>query len=128
MQWLYSPKLPHVLLRVGLAFAFLYASISSFITPSDWVGYLPVFMRNIVPGTVLLPAFSAAELLLALWLITGWYIRYAALLAAAMLAGIVVFNPSQLLITFRDVSLVIVSLALFVLDLQRSATKLPKTT
>lgn len=121
MQWLHSPKLPRLLLRTALAFAFLYASVSSFIAPQDWVGYFPLFMRHIVPGNILLPIFSGIELFLAIWLLVGWYTRYAALLAAVMLAGIVVTNPSQLIVTFRDVSLVIAALALFALEYQTTA-------
>ena len=118
MKLLARPGLPALLLRIALAFAFLYASVSSFITPSDWVGYFPAFMRAIVPGTVLLPIFSGIELFVGVLLLAGWYVRYVSLFAAAMLAGIVVANPNQLPVTFRDVSLVIAALALFVLDYQ----------
>ena len=102
-----------MLLRVALAFVFLYASASSFIAPQDWVGYFPAFMRDIIPASLLLIGFSAFELFLALWLLSGLYARYAALLAAAMLGGIVVVNPTLLLITFRDIGLMVAALALF---------------
>lgn len=118
MKFLAHPSLPALLLRIALAFAFLFAAVSSFITPSDWIGYFPAVMRNIVPGTVLLPIFSGIELIVAMTLLVGWYTRYVALFAAAMLAGIVIANPAQLPVTFRDVSLVIAALALFVLEYQ----------
>ncbi len=118
MKFLDRPGLPALLLRVALAFAFLYASVSSFLSPNDWVGYFPAIMRSIVPGTVLLPIFSGIELFVAILLLVGWYTRYVALFAAVMLAGIVVANPALLSVTFRDVSLVIAALALFVLDYQ----------
>jgi hypothetical protein len=109
-----------LLLRAGLAFAFFYASISSFLTPNDWIGYFPLFLRNIVPSQILLTMFSVIELLVAAWLLSGWRVAYAALLAAAMLGGIVVFNPTLLPITFRDISLVFAALGLYALETARN--------
>lgn len=102
-----------LILRIALAFVFLYASVSSFISPNDWIGYMPRFMRGIVPDQLLLGGFSVAEIGLSAWLLSGLYVKYAALLAAAMLGGIVVLNPALLPITFRDVGLFIAALALF---------------
>jgi uncharacterized membrane protein YphA (DoxX/SURF4 family) len=102
-----------LILRIALAFVFLYASISSFLSPSDWIGYMPSFMRGIVPDQLLLTGFSVYELGLALWLLSGLCARYAALLTAATLIGIVVLNPALLPITFRDVGLFIAALALY---------------
>lgn len=102
-----------MLLRAGLAFVFFYAAISSFVSPSDWVGYFPLFMRQIIPATVLLPFFSIVELALGVWLMSGWKIKWAALAGAALLAGIVVTNPLLLPITFRDIGLICMALALY---------------
>jgi uncharacterized membrane protein YphA (DoxX/SURF4 family) len=102
-----------LILRIALAFVFLYASVSSFLSPNDWIGYMPRFMRGIVPDQLLLAGFSVFEIVLSGWLLSGFYVRYAALLAAAMLAGIVVLNPALLPITFRDVGLFIAALALY---------------
>lgn len=102
-----------LLLRAALAFVFLYAAIASFVSPSDWIGYMPRFMRGVVPDEMLLGGFSIAEIGLSLWLLSGLYAKYAALLAAATLAGIVVLNPLLLPITFRDIGLFIVALALY---------------
>jgi uncharacterized membrane protein YphA (DoxX/SURF4 family) len=102
-----------LILRIALAFVFLYASVSSFLSPNDWIGYMPRFMRGIVPDQLLLAGLSVFEIVLSGWLLSGFYVRYAALLAAAMLAGIVVLNPALLPITFRDVGLFIAALALY---------------
>lgn len=102
-----------LLLRAALAFVFLYAAISSFISPNDWIGYMPRFMRGIVPDQLLLSGFSLVEIGLSLWLLSGFYVKYAALLAAAMMIGIVVLNPLLLPITFRDIGLFIAALALY---------------
>src|SRR6266567_8842562 len=98
------------LLRAGLTLVFLYASVNSFLSPQDWVGYFPQFIRDIVPTSILLPIFSVYELGLAAWLLSGLYAKYAALLAAATLAGIVVSNFALLSISFRDIALMLAAI------------------
>src|SRR5262245_19172312 len=78
-----------LLLRIGLAIVFVYAAVASTLSPDDWVGFLPKFMTALIPGETLLKVFSVFELILAAWLLSGVYVRYAALLCAATLAGIV---------------------------------------
>lgn len=101
------------MLRLGLAFGFLYAGISSLISPNDWVGYIPSFIDDYRYG--LLKAFSLFEIGLGLWLVVGRYVKYAAVLSALALAGVVVFNLSVFIVTFRDVSLIFAAVALVVL-------------
>ena len=101
-----------LLLRIGLATVFLYACISSLKNPQDWVGYLPQFAKDIVSADILLKVFSVYELLLALWLLSGKYIKYAGALSALTLTGIVVSNFSLFAMTFRDIALIFASLAL----------------
>lgn len=102
-----------LLLRLGLATIFLYAAVSSFLAPDEWVGYFPQMLRDIVPADILLPIFSIYELALAGWLLSGLYTKYAALLAAATLAGIVVSNFQLFAITFRDIALIFAAIALY---------------
>jgi uncharacterized membrane protein YphA (DoxX/SURF4 family) len=101
------------LLRLGLAFVFGYVAIASLVHPNDWVGYLPQQLKTIIPALTLLKLFSIYEILLALWLLSGKFVKIAALVTAMTLAGIVVTNPSQFAITFRDVGLIFAALALF---------------
>lgn len=105
-------NLTPALLRAGLATVFLYAAISSFKNPQDWIGYLPKFARDQISGNTLLHIFSVYELALALWLLSGRYVKYAALLAALTLGGIVLSNFSLFAITFRDIALIFAALAL----------------
>jgi uncharacterized membrane protein YphA (DoxX/SURF4 family) len=112
LQVLQKIELTPLLLRLGLATMFLYAAISSFVNPEDWVGYFPSFMKDIVPADTLLKLFSVYELALAGLLLTGVYVRYVALLCAATLIGIVVFNFSLFAISFRDIGLAFAALAL----------------
>ena len=103
-----------VLLGVGLAFVFAYAGISSLQQPLEWIAYVPHVLTHTVSATTAIRVIAVVELVLALWLLSGKYAKYAALVSAVMLIGIVVSNFGQMLITFRDVGLVFMALALFV--------------
>jgi len=103
---------PQLLLRIGLAIIFLYAAISSFTNPQDWVGYLPSFATDMVDSRLLLHVFSVYEVSLAIFLLADVLTRYVALLCAATLLGIVAFNSSLFAITFRDIALIFAALAL----------------
>lgn len=107
-----NKNLTPLLLRAGLATVFLYAAISSFLDPREWVGYLPSFLTNYVAAEPLLHGFSVYELLLAAWLLSGAYSRYAGLVCALTLGGIVAANFSLLPISFRDIGLMFAALAL----------------
>jgi uncharacterized membrane protein YphA (DoxX/SURF4 family) len=106
--------LSRLFLRLGLAIVFLYAAISSTLNPNEWIGYLPPLLTDRSDGAVLLKFFSVYELILAAWLLSGVCVRYAALLCAATLAGIVVSNISLFAISFRDIGLAFAALALAV--------------
>ena len=113
-----NSHLPALLLRVGLGIVFLYAAIDSLVHPNDWIGFLPSLLADRLSADLLLTGFSGYQLFLAVWLFSGVYLRYAAFLAAATLAGIILFNTSLLLITFRDIALLFAALALAVLAIQ----------
>ncbi|HEX8762974.1 MAG TPA: DoxX family membrane protein [Candidatus Saccharimonadales bacterium] len=107
-----NTRLPSLLLRLGLATVFIYAAVASFIDPNEWIGYLPSLLTDHVDAKTILPFFSVFELTLAAWLLSGVYVRFAGLLAAAALIGIVVFNFSLFAISFRDIGLAFAALAL----------------
>ena len=102
-----------MLLRTGLAFVFLYAAVSSLRQPLVWAAYLPGFLTQSISATLLIKIFAVYELGLAAWLLTGKQTKYAALLCAATLTGIVITNSSQLTTTFRDIGLVFMAAALY---------------
>lgn len=106
------PYLPWIFLRVGLAVVFVYAAISSLVAPNDWVSFLPQIVRDNFSPTVVLNIFSVIELILAVWLLSGVYVRLAGLVCAVMLGGIVVSNFSLFAISFRDIGLIFAALAL----------------
>ncbi|MEK7212123.1 MAG: hypothetical protein AAB686_00405 [Patescibacteria group bacterium] len=112
------PNLVSLLLRVGLAFVFIYAAVASLTAPENWIGYIPIFVKNIL-GTyqfLFLKLFSVGEIILALWLLWGRYVKYAAIISFLLLAGMILFNLAVLDVVFRDVGLALTALALFVLS------------
>jgi hypothetical protein len=68
-----------------------------------------------------LKVHAGGELVLALWLLSGWKTYYAALLSALSAAGIVVFNLGALDVVFRDVGLLFAAGALVVLSRGRES-------
>ena len=103
-----AKDIPALLLRIGLAFSLLYAAISSFITPSSWIAFLPTFLKF----TAILHIFSIIEIILALWLLSGKKLFYGAGLTSLALFGIVIANIGSLDIIFRDITILLAALAL----------------
>lgn len=102
------------LLRLAVAFSFIYPAVSALSDPYSWVGYFPSFLLASV-GTsslVLLHAFGVIEVLLALWVLFGKRIFVPSVIAAVMLLAIIAFNLAQFPILFRDVSIALACLAL----------------
>ncbi len=106
------PKTASLFLRIGLAGAFAYATVSSFLYPEIWAGFIPLWITNIVPASVLLPIHATVEGILALWLLSGKYTYWAALLAVVMLTAVVIANIQAYDIVFRDIALIFAALGL----------------
>lgn len=103
----------HRILRFALAFAFLYPPVSAFMNPYAWIGYFPAFVTSLpINGAVLLHTFGVLEVALSIWILSGKYIRISASCAALILAPIVLFNLSQFDVLFRDVSILMIAVAL----------------
>jgi hypothetical protein len=114
-------KRAELLLRVGLAFVFAYAAIAAFRDPTAWVGFVPLWVSNIVPLELFMKIHAAGELALALWLLSGWKTYYAAVLSALAIAGIVVFNFGAMDLVFRDIGLFFAALGLAALSRESKA-------
>lgn len=101
------------LLRIGVAFAFLYPPISALVNPLAWIGFLPLFVTNIFPNAIiLLYTFGIVEVIVGLWILSGKNIFIPSTVAVLILAGIIAFNFSQMDVLFRDVSILLMALAL----------------
>ncbi len=111
-----NPQLASLILRIGLAAVFVYAALDAFKEPNAWISYVPAFSTKFIAAKISLDLISLSQLALALWLLTGRYLKYAAAISAVLLAGIVIFNLNTLLITFRDFGLVAAAIALIFLD------------
>ncbi len=105
-------RIAHLLLRAGVAFAFLYPPLNALADPNAWIGYFPMFVKGYVPDEILLNAFGVVEVVVALWILSGWRIFWPSLAAAAMLLAIVIFNPGNFQVLFRDISIAAMALAL----------------
>jgi hypothetical protein len=109
----------NLVLRAGLAFAFLYPPLDALADPSAWIGYFPPFMRLTaqaggISDLVLLHSFGAIEIIIALWILSGRKIFWPAAAAFAMLIAIVLFGLPDFQILFRDLSIASIALALCV--------------
>ena len=123
---MHQEKIANVLLRVGVAFAFLYPPIDALQNPDSWLGYFPPFIHTAaqqlgISDLLVLHTFGAVEVVLALWILSGWRIFWPALAGALMLCAIVLFNLSQFEILFRDLSLAAAALALAFLSVSVGA-------
>ena len=106
-------KSVELILRIGVAIAFLYPPVSAYLHPFSWIGFFPEFVRDAVGNdTLLLHTFGVGEIALAVWLLLGKKIVIPSSLAALALAGIVVFNWGAMEIVFRDISIFAMALAL----------------
>ena len=101
------------LLRIGLVIVFLYASISALMHPLNWEGFVPNFLAKEIAADTVIKVISVYELVLVIWLLSGKYIKYCGLLCALTFAGIILFNISQLITTFRDIGLMFMAAALY---------------
>jgi len=112
-------KTTSLLLRLGVALAFLYPPISALMDSNAWIGYFPPFIASLpIDELVLLHAFGVVEVIIALWILSGRKIFVPSILATAALLAIVVFNLGQFDVLFRDVSITFMTLAL-ALDARR---------
>ena len=113
-----------LILRIGLAFAFLYPAVAAFLEPVAWIGYFPQFVKDIIPNdALLLNLFGLTEVVIALWLLWGKYIFYPSIVAALMLVGIVLFNWAVLDVVFRDLSIAAMAIALAIIHRTQQLTQ-----
>ena len=112
-------SLANLVLRIGLAFCFLYAGIAGFLHPEDWVGWFPRFATDAIDGAVLLNIWGVYEIVTGLWLLWGKHIFWPSLAASFSLAGLIVFNLSVMDVIFRDVTILTVAIALAIENFPR---------
>ena len=109
-------KLVSFVLRSGLAIVFLYAGIAAFITPTNWIGFIPNIVEYVIPKTLFLTIFSSYEILLALWLISNKKAFYSSIVASATMIAIIIPNILALDIVFRDIAILFMAVASSILS------------
>lgn len=107
-----NERLLSFLLRSGLAIVFLFAAVDATLNPTLWIGFIPQWVRAVVPGEILLGAFSLFEAVLALWLFSGQKMFVASCISSGTLFVIIALNLGALDIVFRDLAILFMSLAL----------------
>ena len=106
-----------LLLRVGVAFAFIYPAVSAFLVPTSWIGFFPQLVRDFIPNeTLLISIFGISEILIAFWILVGKNIFFPSLLASIYLILIILFNINVFDVLFRDVAILFMTLALATLS------------
>lgn len=101
-----------LLLRLGVAFAFLYPPVNAIIDPYSWVGYFPSFVKDIGNEMVFLHLFGAVEAVIGLWILSGRNVFWPSAAAALALVAIVIANLGDFQILFRDLSIAAMAVAL----------------
>ena len=98
-----------LLLRIALAFSFLYPPVAALFAPESWIGYFPQVVRGVLPDPILLGVWGLLEVGIALWILSGWRIFLPSALAGILLVLIVAINLPQFEVVFRDLSLAILA-------------------
>lgn len=101
-------------LRLGLAAVYLYSGPDLILHPGDWIGYLPGWLKEILPAPpeLYLRAQGIVEILFALSFLTGFGIKWSALFSAAEMLGIILFYGIDG-VSFRDLGLFGAAICLF---------------
>ena len=96
-----------LVLRLFLAATFLYSGWQLMTAPAVWFGFVPDWFQKLlpVPLELYLRVQGAAEWIYTLSFLTGFGIRFTAILAFLELSGILVFYGVDL-VTFRDLGIV----------------------
>lgn len=103
-----------LVLRIGLAFAFLYPPLNAIFDPNAWIGYFPQFLRGFVDDLVLLHAFGVVEVIIALWILWGKKLFLPCAAAFLLLVAIVTMDYQEFQVVFRDLSIAAIALYLAV--------------
>ena len=80
------------------------------------MGFIPSWVQAFIPANLLLLGFSLYQIALSLWLLSGKKTVYSASLVAVTLTIITLANLTVLDIIFRDIGLIMASIALVVLN------------
>jgi len=106
------------LLRIGIAFAFIYPAVAAFLDPTSWVGFMPDFILDVFGDNENIPLsiFGITEIFIAIWILTAKKVFVPCIIASVYLLAIVLFNLALLDIVFRDISILTMTMSLLLLE------------
>lgn len=104
--------LASIILRLGVAFAFIYAAVAGFVDSESWIGWFPKSVQDMLPAETLLLIWGIVEIILGLWILSGKKIFVPSLVASLSLAGLILTNLGAMDIIFRDVTILAATVAL----------------
>ncbi len=104
--------IPSISLRIGLAFVYMYAAFFISWDVKTGAKYVPPFVTSIIPLQTFLILFGVFEIFLSIWILTGKFKLYSALISAAFLIMITGLNYSYFGVLFRNIALIAASFAL----------------
>lgn len=117
----HSLHAPHIALRVGLAAVFMWFGVDKFISPDAWLFWVPDSVQSLVQAIGMTPRDfiflnGIFEVLVAVSLLSGYFIRIFASLAALFVIVVVavhITGPTETIV--RDVGLAgaLIALALW---------------
>ena len=105
------------ILRLGISFTLLWAGVRGILNPTDWVGFVPNFVGEVIDPEIFLVAHGFLWILTAAGLIAGFWRPFFAFIAFAGFASILIFFGIDD-ITFRDVGLASAALVLFLREMK----------
>jgi hypothetical protein len=102
-----------IILRIVLAFSFIYPAIMAHVHPDTWMSFFPRFVTDLnIPATTLFVGFSIVHGIIALWILINKKVHIAAIIAALFIANVLIFNVSQFELLFRDVAILTVAIVI----------------
>lgn len=106
-------KFIELLLRIGVAAAFIYPAVEAFFYPNSWVGFLPMWIRDLpISDIILLHLFGISEIVIAVWILVGKRIFIPCVLAATYLILIITLNWKFMDLLFRDFAILVIPIVL----------------
>ncbi len=112
-----------LVLRLAVAVAFLYPPYAALQDPISWLSYFPQWFLMAAhtaqfSDMVVLHGFGVVEVVIALWILSGWRVYIPATLAMLVLLAIVGFDYQNFDVLFRDISIALAAGALALQALQ----------
>lgn len=112
-------QLVSFILRLGIAFSFIYSAVAAFFRPDDWIVYFPSILRAYLSDGFLLSSLGLFQIVVAIWIVYGRRIFIPSVLSLLLLSLLIVSNLGTFDTTYRDITIASGALALCVLHFPR---------